>query len=46
MSVDDIAKRLNISKICIFNAINKHKETDEFIDKKHTGRPQKLDERD
>ena len=47
MSMDEVAKRLNISKTCIFNAIKKHKETGEFVDKKKksTGREQKLDER-
>ena len=41
-----MVKRLNIFKTCVFNAIKKHKETGEFIDKKRTGRPQKFDERD
>lgn len=46
MSMDEIAKQLNISKTCVFNAIKKHRETGEFEDKKRTGRPQKLDKRD
>ena len=46
MSVDKVAKRLNISKTCVFNAINKHKDIGEFVDKKRTELPQKLDEPD
>ena len=46
MSMDEVAKQLNISKTCVFNAVKKHKETGEFVDKKYSGRPQKLGERD
>ena len=31
--IDEVGKRLNIFKTCVFNAIRQHKETDEFIDK-------------
>ncbi|CAF4418049.1 unnamed protein product, partial [Rotaria magnacalcarata] len=46
MSTDEVAKQLNISKCCVFNAIKKHSETDEYVDKKHSGRPKKLGERE
>ena len=46
MLVDETPKRLNISKICTFNATNKHKEIGKFDDKKRTVRPQKPDEND
>ena len=46
MSMDEVAKQLNISKTCVFNAVKKHKETGEFVDKKRLERPRKLGERD
>ena len=46
MSMDEVATRLNISKTCVFNAINKYKDTGEFMDKKRIGRIPKLDEPD
>ena len=46
ISMDEVAKQLNISKICVFNAVKKHKETGKFVDKKRSGRPRKLGERD
>ena len=46
MSMDEVAKRLNIFETCIFNAIKKHKETGDFVHKKRTERAQQLDERD
>ena len=46
ISMDEVAKQLNISKTCVFNAVKKHKETGEFVDEKCSGRPRKLGERD
>ena len=46
MSMDEVFKRLNISKSYAFNAMKKYKETGKFVDKKCTGRPQKLNEYD
>ena len=46
MSMDEVAKQLNISKTCVFNAVKKHKESGESVDEKRSGRTRKLDERD
>ena len=46
VSMDEVAKQLNILKTCVFNAVKKHKETGEFEDEKRSGQPQKLGERD
>lgn len=46
MTMDEVAGKLNISKCCVFNAIQKYKKTGEYVDKKRSGRPKRLDERD
>ena len=46
MSMNEVAKQLNISKTCVFNAIKKHQETGKFVDEKRSGQPRKLGERD
>lgn len=45
MSMDEIAKQLNISKKCVHTAIKKYQATGEFTDKNRSGRPKKVDER-
>ena len=42
MPMDEAAKQLNISKTCVFNAVKKYKETDEFVDEKRSERWRKL----
>ena len=44
--MDEVAKHLNVSKTCVFNAVKKHKETGEFVTEKRSGWPRKLGERD
>ena len=46
MSMDEVAKQLNISTTCVFNAVKNHKETGKFVDGKRSGWSQKLGERD
>ena len=45
MSMDEVAKQLNISKKYMYNPIKKYEENGEFMDKECSGRPPKLGER-